>query len=379
LIRLKQKKILLIYTILLLPFFAYFIRPDLLGADGYAFFNYVCKGLSLDAPQTALLFFSEMPCSFFAAKLFLFGQITTALFAIYLIARLFDKQNAWKAPALALGLMNILLFDFMKFEDDQLAYPLLFFALYFFLRGKKEKTQKRRAFLWQLGAIALTLLTATIWKGSLLYLLAFGLTFWPATILAYLVIGWLVPGALGAFLPNTIVQENKPLVGWLSLKFGLLGYLRQLPVFSIELLFFSAVAIINSKFTLHAVPLLAVGLMLFWQKLHTPFKIVLIAFAIGTLAWNTYFVFASEPTTETWQAIHYALNVAPNKMIANNDFGAGYWIEYAGGTPSAKGGWNEQADFNGITLARKIKGWQDPRLSDCETLKETREWLVLNC
>ena len=110
---------------------------------------------------------------------------------------------------------------FVPIEDDILAFPVLFAANYLFLKGGIIKHN-----LFRVGAVVLVVLTgALLWKGALLYLVAYSFLSVLSLIVLYASMYYIGFGAMHGLLGNNLVQENMnafllSLLGARTLGFG---------------------------------------------------------------------------------------------------------------------------------------------------------------
>jgi len=307
---LSPKQLTALFLFCSIAYFPYFLTPTVGGFDSYHYLS------ALSVPESAFLWVKVATfCALFASTVF-----------IALLGKVF-WQNGWLAGIFVFA-SPIWLMEFWKFENDQLVFPILFAALWLFF--------KKRHWL----ALALLIPAAILWKGSALYLIAFGLNWtwlWLAPIPA--IAHW--PGGL---LPNLKVQENFPVFGALYQAFLLMG-IWHIPKKALRpALFFLAIAFINTKFAIHASPLLAVGMVGAFNTKNVSTKAVAIAGPIIILALMTSMVFAYPPTVEEATAVKLAVREANGGKIYN-DWSLGHLVEYYGGVPYAKSG-GEWPDVN---------------------------------
>jgi len=122
---------------------AIWIRPTLFGFDSYATWSGVKYGWFeiLNHQPLANLIFDLLPDNLWVFKALMFLSIFATIIPIYLLVEYFyDKKSAWISIFLLLGLAPVILFSFGEFENEVFAYPLLVWAIYFFLTQKLFKS-----------------------------------------------------------------------------------------------------------------------------------------------------------------------------------------------------------------------------------------------
>lgn len=395
----KKIQIIILFLICLLPFTFYALKYGFVESDSYYFMIQICNGEKTfrDTPPISSLAFSLMPCNFAAAKLLLFISLFLSTLIVAKTGELFHK-NGWLAGAF-IFLCPIWISEFFKFEDDQIAYPLLFLAMYSFLKGVKENKKR-----YQATAIGLALTASLAWKGGVFYILAFTLTFIWGIIIAIPIIVVYFKNLFGAIIPTTRVLENFPIVGAFYYNFLLLGWLETKKEYLPQLIFFFALTCINLKFIIHAMPLLAIGVVGVWNNLKQYsenikqlfkfrfdadniklFLSLMLLFALGSSVIGYSLTIQEKlPTPATWEAIDYAIQKSNETgKPLKNDWSFGYWIMWKGKTPSAYGGWTK-SDYpyyqNSIALAldyvdycKELKrwktNWRDIVVYDCPPIQ----------
>lgn len=349
-----------------------------------------------DLPPISNYFFPLLPCSFAFAKALMFCSLFISTLIVSKMGELFHSKNGWLAGVFVF-LTPIWVSEFMKFEDDFFSYPVLFAAMYFFLKGVKEKKSR-----YQGLALALAILGSLIWKGGVFYIFAFALGFVYALLIAIPIIALEFNKVFGSIIPKLHTFENMPVIGVFYF-YGLwLGLLETKKEYLPQLLFFVILTFINQKFILHALPLLAIGVVgvfneipIYAKNLKNRFKIVLpfknlmyvilISLLFSSIIGYSITLDKKLPNPATWNAIDYAMGVAQtsNKKL-KNDWSLGYWVLWKGGSPSAYGGYNKQdypyyqgsiaITFEEINYCKKLKtwetNWKNISVFDCPNYEE---------
>lgn len=371
---LSHKQIAIVFILAVIPFAFYTIlRPDLVGYDSYAFYSQACGKFAVNGtPLIADFILKNLPCNIYATKGVLFLLFFATLLGIAHLGSLFHKEKGYLA-ALFSFLAPTLFFHAIRLENDQLAYPILIWATYFYYKSRITKQKK-----YDLYALALVLFTAGFWQGSIYFLLAFALTsitFGIASIPA-IAIYW--KQIIGKTIPITTVNESLPLVG-LTHIFGLAFGFALLPTMLWpQTAIFLILLLLQQKFAWMITPLLSVGMLMFYvnpkldkNKAMEFLKGIILSAAICCmLVWGISTT-AQPPTENTWNAIDYAIEQNSDGNL-QNDWDLGYFIIHKGATPSQYGG-GQQFDFNaGIAITKFDQ-------NNCITLKEFEDLNVVEC
>ncbi len=374
---LSHKQIAIIFILATIPFAFYtFLRPDLSGYDSYAFLTQSCGQFTLQGtPIIADFVLKNIPCNIYAIKGILFLLFYASLLGIASLGSLFHKEKGWYAAIFSF-LAPTLFFFAIRFENDQLAYPLLIWATYFFYKSRITKEKK-----YDLYALALIVFAAGFWYGAIYFLLAFATTSIVLLIPGITALGIYGQKIIGNTIPINTVNESLPFVG-LTHIFGLALGFTLLPIMLIpQTAIFLILLIAQQKFAWMIVPMLSVGTMLFYvnpkldkNKWANFAKGVLLTAAIACMvAWG---LSASEqaPHSHTWEAIDYAIEQIENtnSRTVQNDWDLGYFIIYKGGVPSQYGG-GQQFEFEkGIAITKHDQ-------NNCVTLKQFEDLNVVEC
>lgn len=362
----KKWQILLLTILVGLQFLGYaIIRPDIIGSDSYFYMSHLCGKIDNNAQgklgwndgiEKAL--FGWMPCSFLWAKAVLFACCLLSVLLIAKMGELFDKENGWKAGSAAILLTPFLFLEFFKFENCQIAWPILFFGLYLWMAKKR------------LPALIITCFAGLIWHGAILYMIAYSFSAsWTAIIFTSIIFGFVSIQQLAAFLPNFSVVENWPIIGFTSMMLLLPAFSKIPKEIFWETAIIAFVALLNAKYAILLIPFLAIGAMHWFNQLKPNFQSMVVAFGIGFYIIIPFFILTAHPTQLDHSAIKTALDL--NKNI-QNDWDLGYWIIWDGGNPSAiAGGDYNNFDLHGIILTQ----FKQP----CPIVKDFNRLAIYNC
>lgn len=375
----KWQHIALLFILSALIFAPYFFRSDIVGADSYNFLNYMCKEeyhyfkekekqRSLDAflaldvsfffedrypsePPLVLLVINLIPCNIVIIKLILFCLFFISLLSIAFLGELFDKEQGWKV-GIFVFLTPLLTWEFLKFENDSFAFPLLLWSMYFFIKGKMEKGHKGRLINHGI-AIALVWAASTFWAGSLYYFVAYAIDSIIAFIIAVPVLIFLGRKLLLHAMPNVAIFENTPFLAafYLLIPLWFISYVNL--IFLPQLAFFLILAMVNAKFSLHVLPLLSICVLRaylnkdlskskVWRKLMSLLMILSIAIGI----WGGVNILRLPPTAEQWQVIDRGIEISQEEGLEfYNSWELGYWVQWKDQAASHSTGPSE-LDFN---------------------------------
>jgi len=395
----KPKQYLAITAIAFLFFLANLARPLMAGADSYAFINGVC-GLTnwiSDIPPLAFAFFSALPCDFFLFKFLLFSFMLLASFGVALLGSVFFKKRGWMAGLFVFMFPGWFL-EFLKFENDFLAFPILMFANYFFFKGVVEKSFWNKVF-----GLVLVFFSLGFWNGAATYFFAFSFYSIASVLFSAVIVfvlGWeqllssLVPiwGKLGEeFLKIKMVFENLPgygLTQWVFGSIGVLGVPRKLwAVTGFWMLF----GLLNAKFAFHAIPFLAVGLVglvnralesgrkeRVWGFEFNPIVFVVGVLFVATVVGGLLSVQEQPPQEFHFSVLEDGLELARSEdVLFWNHWGFGYWVEFIGGSPSGTGGtWTVVEWVADSVVVEQVRFFSDPR---CELVRSVEDIGLWRC
>lgn len=345
----NKKQIALLIIITLIPFIIFSAgRPDLVGADTYYFLISICGEETLGETDLVRTIFSFLPCNFIFLKILLFFLCLICTITLALTGELLYKKNGWMA-GLFIFIAPIFFAEFTKLENDQFTFPLIFLAIYFYYKGFFKNKYANRII-----SIALLVFSTLIWGGSILFLLAFafGSVLFLIASIPIIAVFWnkLLSTALPRF-PNFDlfgnVWENSLLVGIAYLFLLPLGYNGINRMIFPQIVFFTVLFLLNSKFVLLVTPFLALGFVGYFNKLDFSkygknFKQIFIWLPFFmALSWGLVSL-EQPPQPHHWEAIDFALQESSKPGITN-DWDFGYWILFKGGRTQQFG---SPKDFN---------------------------------
>jgi len=306
----------LIIFFCLLPFVLFLFKPGLIGIDSYAYLNVVCNNLSV--PEStgflASFLFEGLSCNVFLIKVSLFFLFLANTLIIALFGELFHKKG-W-ITGLMVFLSSVWINWSILFEDDQLAYPFLFFGLFLFWKGELEFKDK-----FKLLGLFSVLFAGLIWKGSIYFLIGL-FPLMPFVVLIALPFVLLnFTGFIQKITPDLSLTnvETIPFIVLPSIAFLLMG-LKRISFhkkFLIQTIYFFVLACLNANFGIFVVPFLAVGLMLLYyesnQKQQMFFKVLLVAMVLGV----SFTVLTQMPNQDTWSVLEegHKLSLENNKPL----------------------------------------------------------------
>jgi hypothetical protein len=366
----KWQQAIILFFLVLIPFIVYVGRPGLVDTDSYYYLLISCHNteqisIPVSNDLVGSTIFSFFPCSEIVAKIFLFFLCIVSAFLLWKTAELFDKENAWLAPVFAIVFSNLFIWQFLKFENDAIAIPFLFAATYFFLKAKKENN-----LVLKIATLCLICFAGMFWKGSFIYLVAFGFSWLPMLFLALLILFIVGPANLVVFYPNSQVGENRSLSGIIKMFLLLLGIGEaKETIFSKELVVLFLFGLFAQKYAFFVVPFLAIGTMLYWKKIDFSLKTI---FCFGGAMLYVFLllqILFAPLQSNDWEAIHYAVDLA-NGAVFQNDWDVGYQIIFAGGKPAYYGG-STNIVPSGIVLTNGNQ--------DCNVLKRFNQYVIYQC
>jgi len=237
------------------------------GMDSFAFINYVygiTSTLPTQTPFLATAIFNVLPPNLIVIhSLLIFIAVITMLIWKN-IGELYSKTYGWLASLILIScpfFLNV----FFRLEDDIFAIPFISLAFYFGYKYKKISDETGMGYFW-LAALTLImiLIAGLFWKFSIYFIFLFLIItkFNPTFVLATL-------GAIFVFqeklisgvLPSLVVSENYPVVGFISLGFLLIYFLKNFKTNDPEDWFVIILLFLNFKFIFLAVPVLTVKII----------------------------------------------------------------------------------------------------------------------
>lgn len=366
--KIRESPFLIFFLLLLIPFAALFLRPDLVGFDTYGYLAITCQNSNVsEASSMPFIAFRLLPCDFFALKVVLFCLCFVSGAAIIKLARLFSPENGWRASYLVF-LSSALVLEFSKLENDQLAFPLLFVSMYLFF--KAIKTGDRFA---GLDSLMLVFVAAAFWEGAIFFLVGYTLNVGMLALLSIPAIIVFRGKIVAAVLRTAVVAEDLPFqfhVHFLA-NFGLLGAILS-PLLMPQALFFFALGVASAKFWILSLPFLIVGMVLLLERVNrqrlNEIVFVIAVFSAFGLAQS---VWLNPPQPYHWEAIDYALEVGDGNI--NNDWGLGYLVKFRGGETDSYMSPGQQQEFS---TGQVVVSEQD---LNCSRLEEFGKAKVFKC
>lgn len=372
----------MLFGLCCLVFFPYLLRPNLIGADSYAFANVSCHQTPLkNVPALSLIVFSAIPCSFLAFKLLLFACFTVSTLLVGKLGGLYSK-NGWLAGVF-IFLSPYWLKYFTHFEDDQLAMPFLVLSLYLFFKGKQENKLLPQALA--VGIACLT--TLLIWNGGIFFLFGLAMTSAIGFAVAYPLLLFNFKKLFYSIKPMHsagTVLETIPFIGFYFLYLLIIGF-RGLPTGFIPMVWlFSMFTLMQAKWHILLMPLLAVGVIRVFEgldKLRKIFLCVLLVVLMGAFMFSGIFI--QQPHPSNYAGVEFGVEKSIDLNVPiYNDWSWGHLVEYFGGEPSAKAGATPQplGRFAGVIITDKsldsVGSWVT---TDCVLLESFRDLNVFHC
>ncbi len=377
------KQFLILAMALAVPFIFYTtLKPNLIGFDSYYFLDFVCNNGNLDTQNiTTQAIFSIIPCNFALIKALQYFLTLIALIGVVKTGELFHR-NGWLA-GLFVFLSPIIFFEFMKFENEVFAFPILVWANYFLIKGVRNHNIKQK-----IAGLGLIFIAGAIWEGAVYYLLPYSFLTMVAAPFFLTAILVFREKLFGNLLTNNAVYENMAFIGLIHLGvflFAVLGLFLELTI-AVPGLFWLAVTAMNAKFYFHVVPFLAVGTLLLYNhpnlnKLDEVYEkpiwktvktILVITPFILVFVYGYSISFAQPPTQQQTALIERFVEMQQSGLESKNDWSYGYLVRFYGGKPTAWGGGVWQQDYNsGIVLT-----WVD---LNCERIGKANEMKLYDC
>lgn len=341
------KQVLVLLAICLFIFCAYLLRPTIWGSDSFYFASLGCgKSFgNVDTPQLSKTFFNSFSCSELNIKIFSFVMLFLATLVVSKTGELISKDYGWLAGVL-LFTTNYWVSTWTNFEDDLLGIFILLFALYFFVKAKKQRS------IWlSMLSLFFCLAAGLFWKGAFLWLVGFALSSFPALFACIIVFVFLLNMDFGSLLysitPVTGISENNVFTGVFYQLGLLLGVLNLYGFMFPQAAFWLFVGFMNEKFA----PILSIYLALcvvswlekpmFLKGLRDSFishgwKVVAVLL-IPMVVVSGFKLFTAYPTEDQIEAVKFAVGQAGGGTVFN-DWSYGYWVLYYGGVPQKASG-----------------------------------------
>lgn len=380
----KTKQTIVIAGWLSIPFLLYTIlNPSFMGYDTYYFLANICNASSIATESiTTQAIFSLIPCNFYFIKIMQYLLALLALLGVAQTGRVFNQKKGWLAGLFVL-LAPGFIFEFAKLESENFAFPILFWANYFVIKGIMQKKIKP-----QLIGLALVGIAALLWEGSIFYLLVFSLMTLVATPFGLLGLSMFWIKIFGHLQSNNTVWENTFLIGFVYLGvflFSTIGVVLN-PVVLIPGFAWLAMGFTNSKLAFHAIPWLAIGTLLLYEskalnnldkKFKTPIwktcKITLLTSVIAlVLVSGIAISLAQPPTQEQAQIIKQFVEIQASGEDVKNDWGYGHLVNFYGGKATAHSGgiWKQDYSTGFILTSQEL---------NCILLRNAKEMNLYKC
>lgn len=287
------------------------IRPNLFGVDSYATLSFIRFGWgeTLFNQPIANFVFNLLPDSLLLFKSIMFLSIVAAIVPIFLLVkRFYGERSAWITIFLLMSLSPIVLFSFGEFENEIFAYPLISWAIYFFLTKQYGKS---------------------------LIFMAEALLFWKWVF--YLV---------SLSTQQTTIVERQLFAGLINF-WALIPFIFFIPLIkNLKIRVFGVLALvcvlINAKLFILLLPFIALAIpnaLDFLEKhINLRYSLYIIAF-FGLFGWNIAF-FLQQPTQNDLVFVSDSVKLARDTNLPLfNDWSFGYWIQaqgyYATNNPGA--------------------------------------------
>ncbi len=351
----KLKHAALLFLLCLTIFVGYAAKEGFRGYDSYYFLSFVCQGTEFNlfeignVPPLALMVFSGLPCHVFLLKALLFALFFVGIIIIAATGELIDKEKGWMAGAFAL-FTPIIWQNAFKLENDSFAFPFIFGATFYFVKFVIQR--KRIDFFKSMAAVAIA---AGFWGGALYLPLGFALMAVPFAAMGLGIAIIFGEKLLANALPIRGVLESNPTGAIISY----VVYILALPavnstIFLPVTVFFVGFGLLNPKFSIFAVPFLAILVLEAIKFYPKNFNKFLIPVVIGlSLAWSVN-IYNDNPTSMEFEMSRFAVEQSLHKNLdIYNDWHLGYLVYHFGGQPS---GWAGIQDLNygkGIVLTTK--------------------------
>lgn len=386
----NKKKFFLLLLVSALAFSPYLFLEGLFGYDSYAFLNSICNDIYLHNPAVvttpfANFVFQFLPCNILALKLFLFLIVLSCVIILAKTGEIINKEYGWMAGAFMFA-APITIQVFSKLENDTLALPFIFLAIYFLVKAEYHievpkwiKTQPFEITKLKYRIFAITALIVAIgfWNAAVFVVIGMALMYWWVFALS-------LPGL--AYYGKTLFQqvaipktiaENAEIMGFLGLFLLLLGFAA--PILAPLTLFLGIISFLNGKFVILAIPLLSLSLLNLLLKIKVDKElwikaVFILCFAIAAAS-GVLMVIKPIPLEADWNAVDYSLQLhtETGKEILS-DFQLGYIYDYR--------------DYESTNYGSLEPNWQysvenrivvTHHILDCTVEREFEPYYLYNC
>jgi hypothetical protein len=137
----KNKEWLILFLVSLLPYLFVLVKPELIGADTFANFNYVCGIGTYEPPQIWSFVLHLFPCNVFAIKLIEFFSYFIVTVVIALFGKHVFGEDGWKLGVFAVGLCPLLFQISLNFEAQWFGFVIAFIGFVGFILINGEDKQ----------------------------------------------------------------------------------------------------------------------------------------------------------------------------------------------------------------------------------------------
>jgi len=318
-----------------------FARQTLFGVDSYGWKSYVCSGWGetfFASNPLAILFFDLMPCSMLFFKALMFGSLVLSLWFLFKIVwDNYGERIAWSSILFLLALSPMVLFEFGKFENELLAYPIIIFGIYCFLNKK-----------WFEGVVSF--IASLVFWGWPYYLTTFG---GPVLEQQYFS-GMLLLFGLIFCVPMIFLSKRKDI---------LVGGLVSIGLF-----------LLNMKFFVFLLPFLVFGIAeavkLLDKRLLLHKYAFLIAFFL-LICWNLAF-FIATPSVWEQQIVVDSVEMQKDLNIPiYNDWSYGYWLIDNGFETENHPGQNQDYNYSELEKPFLALTKEDLSTQGCELINSS--------
>lgn len=342
-----------IILIILFSILVTFVRPYVAGVDTYYYMNHSCHGSEIEKPILSTFVFGLIPCNDYIWKLLQIGLFIISIALIGYIGKQFNNKYGYLASLFAfLGIS--LQYEFLgNLEPQQLALPILFVSLLFLI---KYINSDREKFSYILYSFLSTIIACMFWDGSYLffifYILLFPILLIPSSILIGLNPSFLYT-MYSRLVPNFTVYENLPIIAIIYWIFLLVGIPQMIKIKGkIKLIFIVLliVGLFNAKYSILVVPLLSVGVMIYFSdnlnNIKKYAKVVSLLFFIPIIfLFSIIGIYHAMPNSNIMNDLNIAKQYSiDNNYLYENDWGLGYFSEYLGYNIKYKG--SNYKDYN---------------------------------
>lgn len=342
----KQNEVGIIFLLSGFAFIGVFFRQYLFGYDGYAFVSFARGFVGSFGWHPGFDYIvGYLPQSFLIYELLMFFCFFISLLALYYIGKsLFSADRSFVALLVLLAGSPIMLFEFAKFENELIAFPLLFWSFYFVYARKGWKNQ--------VVGLLLSLFAVLFWWGAFVWIgiIAFGLAL-PFTILFIVSLPFLWDKLGWAFGTIQGVLFNMPFYGLINfflLFFAIpFVFLEKNKKILVPALICLMCLCFSARFVILFVPFLLIGIVYLVDvllKRGIALKTIVITCFFFIICWNVA-INLQHPTGSEMALVDYHVELCDLNKKCLNDWDFGWWIESQGLDTNWRGGF-PNPDYN---------------------------------